>query len=463
MNKVLTTLMFSLFIFSSKHSLASSSLFACNISDIDVSDFSSCNDNGTPFPGDDFFTFDITITFSDAPSSGDLIIKRYFTAGNEIIASAPVSSLSGTSYIFNDVPLSVYIDILNLEAFFSTNPDCSHYEGEIFLPDVLGSCPTTCFIVVNAIATDETCPGFSDGIIQINAEGPGQIFYSINNGSNFNLTGNFNNLTPGTYNILVVSHGDLVCYGYAEVLVNGGLTPEIYYKDFDDDGYSDGLTLEVCIETMAPLGYKCLSCLSSSEIDCDDSNPLINPATVWYQDEDSDGYGNGTTYMGCVPPKGYYLPSQLNGTASDCNDVQYIGDAFNPGKLELCNGLDDNCDGNIDEDLEGAVRNGSVILRTQAEVDNFFSCFSTLTGSLVITGPTINNLTSIQNLSYIGGNLSIVNTDIANLNGLQNINHIGGKLIIVNNSCLNDNPTIALLQAVTTGTRVIFGNGPCTP
>lgn len=458
----LTTLILAFAILSCLNSTAQA---PCDISDISLSDFSTCNDNGTPFPGDDYFTMDVTVTFSNPPSSGELVVKRRIFLGEEIIASVPVSSLSGTSYTFNDISLSVFIGILNLEAFFSSNTGCSYYRGEIFLPNILSTCPISCFLFVDAYPTDETCSGYSDGSIQIYANGPGQLFYSVNNGQSFNLTGNFNNLDPGTYDILVVSHGDDVCYGNTQVTVGTGSTPEIFYKDLDGDGYSDGETLEVCYGSgnIGQNEYVCLDCLTSTEIDCDDNNPLVNPATVWYKDQDGDGYSDGVTYVGCTPPDGYYLPSQLMATSSDCNDEAYIGKNFNPGRTELCNGLDDDCDGSIDEGLTSSVKNGSVILRTQAEVNNFLSCYSSLTGSLVITGSNIVDLTALQNLTSIGGTLSIFNTGVTNLDGLQNVNYIGGKLVIVNNGCLNDSTTIMLLESITSGQKIKFGNGPCTP
>ncbi len=41
--------------------------------------------------------------------------------------------------------------------------------------------------------------------------------------------------------------------------------------------------------------------------DCNDNNALINPDTVWYLDNDGDGYYSGTTYTGCSPPYGNYV------------------------------------------------------------------------------------------------------------------------------------------------------------
>lgn len=69
--------------------------------------------------------------------------------------------------------------------------------------------------------------------------------------------------------------------------------------------------------------------------------------TTYYLDGDADGYGTSTTSSGCATtaPAGWAL------RAGDCNDGNA---AIHPGALELCNGLDDDCDGTADDDVDGA-------------------------------------------------------------------------------------------------------------
>jgi hypothetical protein len=63
--------------------------------------------------------------------------------------------------------------------------------------------------------------------------------------------------------------------------------------------------------------------------------------TTWYQDADGDGFGNpATSQVSCDPLNGYVLNN------SDCSDAD---SARHPGASEYCNGMDDDCDGNIDE------------------------------------------------------------------------------------------------------------------
>ena len=75
----------------------------------------------------------------------------------------------------------------------------------------------------------------------------------------------------------------------------------------------------------------------------------VNANVKYYVDADGDGYGNNneeTSILACVPPvSGYAI------TNTDCNDDPSKGGFnVNPGKSEIFyNGIDDNCDGNIDE------------------------------------------------------------------------------------------------------------------
>ena len=100
--------------------------------------------------------------------------------------------------------------------------------------------------------------------------------------------------------------------------------------------------------------------------DCDDTSSAVHPgatelcngvdddcdstvdeddaadAPTWYDDADGDGYGDST-----LSTRACEAPSDTVGDDTDCDDLSA---AVNPGATELCNDIDDDCDGSTDED-----------------------------------------------------------------------------------------------------------------
>jgi hypothetical protein len=67
----------------------------------------------------------------------------------------------------------------------------------------------------------------------------------------------------------------------------------------------------------------------------------INTSSVYYADADGDGYGDASSSTNaCSQPAGYVTNS------TDCNDTN---SSVNPGATEVANGIDDNCNGTVDE------------------------------------------------------------------------------------------------------------------
>lgn len=99
------------------------------------------------------------------------------------------------------------------------------------------------------------------------------------------------------------------------------------------------------------------------QIDDNDDSLVTQNINPYYLDSDGDGYGDPQEeYFFCTPPSEEYV---LN--AQDCDDTLYY---VNPGTVyDGCNGIDEDCDGQIDED----VKAGWQLLSIDTNADEIYS------------------------------------------------------------------------------------------
>jgi hypothetical protein len=131
-----------------------------------------------------------------------------------------------------------------------------------------------------------------------------------------------------------------------------------WYPDGDGDGFGDAGGMSITCEPQS--GWV------DNGDDCDDGSDQVSPdadeycngidddcddetdeedaedASTFFEDADGDGFGDVASFaIACDPPTSFV------DDATDCDDSD---DAVYPDADEYCNGIDDDCDGDVDED-----------------------------------------------------------------------------------------------------------------
>lgn len=150
-----------------------------------------------------------------------------------------------------------------------------------------------------------------------------------------------------------------------------GCTGKTYYLDGDSDGVGRADFSMLGCADAAPMSFV------DSSGDCDDYRKTVfpgakelcnmlddncdgqidenaEPVELW-PDADGDGYYDvrtekvGTPKIGCAGLKGW---------AAEPGDCQPMNKAVNPGVVEICNNIDDDCDGDVDERIRPTCGEG---------------------------------------------------------------------------------------------------------
>ncbi len=143
-----------------------------------------------------------------------------------------------------------------------------------------------------------------------------------------------------------------------------GSEPSSWFADLDGDGHGDpDQVREACERPWA---------FVASPDDCDDNDADRRPGRIddcndidddcdgdidedgvdeqRFLDVDGDGYGTAVSWTGCgAPPNTLYRARE----SGDCDDYDI---ETHPRASELCNGRDDDCDGDVDEDAIDRTR-----------------------------------------------------------------------------------------------------------
>ena len=89
---------------------------------------------------------------------------------------------------------------------------------------------------------------------------------------------------------------------------------------------------------MVSLGCRSKGSTETGTILTDTGEPCT--PVVWYLDSDGDGYGGNTDYIEACDAPGGYIEEP-----GDCDDTD---STIHPGAEEICDGIDNNCDGLVD-------------------------------------------------------------------------------------------------------------------
>ena len=235
------------------------------------------------------------------------------------------------------------------------NQDCDDFDASVFpyATEVCNGIDDNCNTVIDEGAIglglyyqDNDGDGYGSSISQLACAGAAG--FSTQNGDCDDTDANIN---PAITEVCDFADND--CDG----VIDENFPISAWYPDADGDNYGANSSLLYhcqqpvgyvavdgdCDDTVASINPLGIEVCNGADDDCDGGIDETIPTTIWYQDNDGDNYGaSNVVSYNCQQPAGYVS------AGGDCDDSNA---SLHPGLTEICNGLDDNCDGGIDEGI----------------------------------------------------------------------------------------------------------------
>ena len=259
-------------------------------------------------------TWGTTLSVPSSLTTGDILRMRIIASQNTIASGGCTTPANGQVEDYG-----IYVEVP--QVLGCTDPNADNYDPSATIDD--GSCTFSGMVWY----LDSDSDNFGDpNVSQSSAtQPPGYVM------DNTDCDDSNNTVYPGAPEICDGLDND------CDTAVDEGVLIT-FYEDGDSDGFGNpAVSQQAC---SAPTGFV------SNNMDCDDNDPLEFPGQVWFKDFDGDGYSDGVNITQCLRPNDYFDDSELTATSGDCDDEE--ADAF-PGNPEVCDGIDNDCDTQIDE------------------------------------------------------------------------------------------------------------------